>query len=114
MKTIASRVLPRYKLYIETPRGDRYYIHVNGDIQRLGMEHTPSGQWKFLGLSHVKKAYFIPFEKLTPKLVQSLILHWKNGNPQYTVRDLDHGTPREWGNTKYHGVKTLIIIKAEV
>lgn len=71
------------------------------------MDHKPSGQWKLLGLEHVKRNEFIPFDALTPSLVESLELAYKNGNPQYTVRDLDHGTRRTWGNTKYHGVRNI-------
>jgi len=93
------------KFRIATRRGDYYDIHDNGNIQRLDIPgFKPSGQWKFLGLHHVKRNEFIPFESMTPERVKGLTLLYKNGKPQYTVMDLDHGTRRIWGNT---GVRAI-------
>lgn len=95
-------------LNILTPYGDHYKIDENGNIIRMDIEgFKASEQWKFLGLSHVKRNDFIPFERITPEFLETFKLCWKNGNPQWTVRDLDHGTTREWGNEKYHGPKKL-------
>lgn len=92
---------------IATPSGDRYVIHDNGDIERTDIAGSrPSGQWKMLGLQHVKRREFIPMDKLADAL-PSLALAYKNGKPQYTVRDRDRGTMRKWGNTAYHGVRSI-------
>lgn len=83
---------------ISTQNGKRYAIHSNGRIQRLDMPFTPSDSWRLLGIEHVKRREFIPFDRISPEMVASLQLAYKNGKPQYTVRDLDHGTVRIWGN----------------
>lgn len=96
---------------IHRPSGSPYIVWENGDIERTDMKFTPSGNWKFLGLSHVKQNWFIPLKDITPELLSTLPLRWKNGNPQFTGRDLDHGTTREWGNTKYYGISSIEFIK---
>lgn len=98
-------------LKIHTPNRDTYNIYDNGDIQRTDMQHTPSGQWKLQGIEHVKQSWFIPLSQLNELSVSRLNLLFKNGNPQFTVRDLDHGTTRVWGNTKYHGIKRIEFVK---
>ncbi len=69
----------------------------------------PSGNWKLLGIRHVYKREFIPFDRLQEWIRSNPVLLYKNGNPMYTVRDLDYGTVREWGNTKYHGIACIYI-----
>jgi hypothetical protein len=100
-------------MYIKTPYGDSYRIHENGDIQRLDQRPVnkpfhASGQWKMLGIQHVKKSLFIPLESVFTTPPKEL--RYKNGNPQWTVRDLDHGTERVWGNTKHHGIAEIRIL----
>ena len=84
-------------LVISTGYNDgNYYIdpetgYVNG-----------SASWVFKGLSHVKRNEFIPLHMITSGLLATMKdsgeLFYKNGKCQYTVRDTDHGTTREWGN----------------
>lgn len=93
-------------LNIVTPYGDRYKVNEKGEI--FYSKINPSGQWIFRGLRHVKRtSEFIPFSSITSQLLQEITLLYKNGKPQYTVEDLDHGTRRVWGNTAYHGVKSI-------
>jgi hypothetical protein len=94
-------------LHIRTPYGKEFEINKAGQIIRMDMEFTPSDDWKFLGISHVKRREFIAFTQLTPDVIKTLKLRYKNGKPQYTVIDLDHGTRREWGNTTAHGIQSL-------
>lgn len=93
------------KIHLRTKHGDSYIIHKNGNIERGDGQCKPSGDWKFLGLRHVKRNEFIPFENMTIMLGKPLL--FKNGNPQYTVVDNDHGTQRTWGNTRHHGIARL-------
>ena len=95
-------------LIIITPYGERYRIEPNGNIRRrvIGRWTPASGKWKMLGVEHVKRRQFFPLSLLTPDLVRHLETY-KNGHPQWTVRDLDHGTTRTWGNTKFHGIKRI-------
>jgi hypothetical protein len=95
-------------LNILTPYGDHYKVDNDGNIIRTDISgFKPSGDWKCLGLEHVKRNSFIPFDEITKEFLEDFNPCWKNGNPQWTVRDLDHGTTRSWGNTKYHGIKKL-------
>ena len=106
---------PAPKLYLRTPYGEQYHIYENGDIQRLDLypsnkPFTPSGQWKLLGVQHVKRNKFIPLARLITQLPDDLngsSIRYNNGKPQWTVRDLDHGTIRVWGNTQYHGIAEI-------
>jgi hypothetical protein len=92
-------------LNFSTPYGKYYKVNSKGHIYYDGLK--PSGQWLFLGLQRVNSNEVIPFAKITPELLKTLQVHYKNGRPRYTVRDLDHGTVRVWGNTHYHGVGAI-------
>ncbi len=99
------------KLKLLTAYGDRYIIHENGDIERTDMDHKPSGQWKLLGIQHVKSSRYIPLSDLWAINLNAFGWLYKNGHPQWTVRDLDHGTTRVWGNTVFHGIKSIWEVK---
>ena len=103
---------------IVTPNGqylssEDYLVKGNGDICKranIKTAYTFSGKWKLLGIEHVKRNEFISFQVLktwTKQDFEFFTWCYKNGNPQWTVRDLDHGTTRTWGNTKYHGIKYM-------
>lgn len=99
-------------LQIIKPNAEHYKIDAQGRIMRQhwndsGAFLAPSKEWTMRGIVHVKKSIFIPFSELTPERVKGLELLYKNGRPQWTVVDLDHGTRREWGNTHFHGIKHL-------
>ena len=70
-------------------------------IQRVSLYNGNkfSGQWKFMGLSHTRRNEIIRFSTIqeNPEIIKSLSLRFKSGKGQYHVRDLDHGTTREWG-----------------
>ena len=96
-------------LIIYTPYGNRYTVrlsdgditHSNGNLLNLG-----NHDWQFKGFSHVKRNQVIHLGDIqrNPDLLKSIEWKFKNGHPQYTVIDLDHGTYRKWSNTHYHGV----------
>lgn len=94
-------------LTITKPNGDVYHIADNGNISYPGLE--PSGDWKLLGIRSVRGGPMIPLSSITKEWLARNPLTYKNGNPCFTGVDLDHGTRREWGNTKYHGIKTINI-----
>jgi len=98
--------MERQMLHFGTPYGDYYYVTKEGYIVRHPND-TPSTKWVFLGLSHVKRRHHIPRVALTPEFLKTFNPCWKNGKPQWTVMDLDHGTRGEWGNTSAHGVKFI-------
>ena len=100
------------KLEIITPYGNRYLIHANGDIERTDIPgFKPSGQWRLIALSHVKRREIVSLASLLSGHVPAPLLY-KNGRPQWTVRDFDHGTIREWGNTRYHGVQSCRVVRS--
>ena len=97
-------------LYLRTPYGSQYHIWENGNIKRLDQrDFVPSGDWTMLGIEHVKKSRFIPLADLFQSVPANLL--YKNGKPQWTVRDLDHGSQRSWGNTRAHGVYLLYAVE---
>lgn len=89
-------------IIITTPHGNRYCVDpVTGNI-------NGSHEWRMIGLASVRSdRVCVSLRDLTPDTVSKLSLKYKNGNPRYTVMDVDHGTRRAWGNTKYHGVKAI-------
>lgn len=106
-------------LYLCTPYGDQYRVYENGNIQRLDGQNIASDSWRMLSLAHVRLNHSIPlrrvFELFTvgnseprPELL------YQNGKPQWIVRDLDHGTIREWGNTEHHGVLDIRVEEVSV
>jgi len=87
-------------LNIITKHEDHFKVNPGSQIIR---NHTrPSDSWIFLGLSHIKRNEFISFERITPENINDFKT-FKNGNPQWTVRDLDYGTIRNWGG----GIKSI-------
>lgn len=97
-----SKACNRVMLNISTVE-DRYKVNPRGQIIRINlMKFEPSDDWIMLGIDHVKRNQFIPFSKLTPENIKDFKT-WKNGKPQWTVRDLDYGTIRGWGG----GIKRM-------
>jgi hypothetical protein len=81
-----------------TTYGKYYKVTPEGNIIRCDQKgFVPSGKWKFIGLSHVKRACLVPLAGITPENVKTFTT-WKNGKPQWAVWDLDHGTMRQWGD----------------
>ena len=96
------------KLYIRTPYGNEYHVLENGNIQRLDGMHVANDGWRILGIQHVRRNEFIPLSTLLHTQILGAIPRlYKNGKPQWTVVDMDHGTKRVWGNTQYHGIAVI-------
>lgn len=91
---------------ILTPYGAQYQVFEGGRIKSRQLSE-PSNTWLFLGLQSVNSNFFIPLSDITPELLNQIPILYKNKNPKFTVRDLDNGTERVWGNSKYHGVKYI-------
>jgi hypothetical protein len=96
------------KLIITTKYGNVYKIDGERNIIRTDIKgFKASGQWKLIGIEHVKQSRFIRADSIANWLESKPDMLFKNGNPQWTVRDLDHGTTRVWGNTEYHGIRSI-------
>ena len=83
------------------PYSKVYTVYPDGCITSENWR-KPSGQWKLVGIRHVRKtSLFIPLERLLTgdwSFLQDGRWRFKtSGNPQWTVEDLDHGTRRRWG-----------------
>jgi hypothetical protein len=60
-------------LNILTPYGNHYKVDDSGNIIRIDINgFKSSGNWKFLGLSHVKRNEFIPFDRITTNILETL------------------------------------------
>lgn len=93
MKTITS-----HTLVITTQSGKTYVVDINQNIIRTDMKHSPSGQWLFVGIlprQAQKLSRMITYHSLM-SFMPSLL--YKNGNPRYTIVDIDHGTTRTWSD----------------
>jgi hypothetical protein len=83
---------------IQTAR-ETYRVSDAGLISRFCLDWKYSGEWKALAL--VRRNNFgvletIPFAEW-PQRLSELQWSFKNSKPRYTLRDMDHGTVREWG-----------------
>jgi hypothetical protein len=107
MDRSGERMNPAGKyLHIITPYGKEYLVNSKGEITQKGNEF--SGQWLFSGIRHTKRtSTFIRFSDLTPERLASIEWQFKNGSPQWTVQDKDHGTTRIWGNYQAHAIKSM-------
>jgi hypothetical protein len=76
----------------------KYVDLKTGNIWYDGIK--PSGGWKFQGFSHIRMNAIIPLKAIqeNPEIVESKGFWFKNGKSQFVVRDLEHGTTREWGS----------------
>lgn len=96
-------------LIITTPYGDKFRVNEQGLITQYKNKEF-SGGWKMHGIASVtnmRVAFGLTFPNINEERIKELNLLYKNGNPRFTVEDIDHGNSRVWGNTKYHGIKTL-------
>ena len=73
-----------------------YSVDDQGHIGRPALKMDPSGQWTILGAvrrnNFGHQVAYIPFPQCAD------IQDWchANGKPKWRIRDLDHGTVREW------------------
>jgi hypothetical protein len=95
------------KIKITTPYNDVYLVNEKGEISTKQTNWEFSGNWLFLGIKSVKSNLFIPFASLNKDLLKETDLLYKNKRPKFTIRDKDHGTVREYGNTALHGIKYI-------
>jgi len=99
--------------YLRIANGDVYYVHTGGQIERTDLaESAPSDTWRLRGIVRTGPGFawgtgLIPFASLAAWLATRPALTFKNGRARYTVTDLDHGTVRVWGNTRYRGIVEL-------
>lgn len=96
---------------ILTAYGTTYQIDEDGCFLQYN-EHRwehPHDSWKCTGA-----AQLLPFghfrnhslPTFLAMIEQGKCFTFKNGKPRFTLTDLDHGTYRIHGNTKYHGIRT--------
>jgi hypothetical protein len=93
------------KYLLVTEMGKRFHILDNGDIVRLDMpDFKPNGKWKAHSLVQYNNFGNVVTRKRT---ADSMWDDWdlsaeqwtfKNGKGRWRMRDIDHGTMREWGD----------------
>lgn len=93
LKDVAEPLPDRPMYILNTPGREFYSVTRDGFISQF--RGKPSGQWQMVGMTVQKYAdtvpVYLPWQKLVVLLNQGEALSGK-------VRDLDHGTTREWGN----------------
>jgi hypothetical protein len=90
-------------LEISTPYLNHYIVNQQGLITQYKGQKIPpqfSSGWRLLGLCRVDSPFHTIFtlDELFTMNLETIQWKYKNGKPQYTVADLDHGTIRVWGN----------------
>lgn len=104
-------------LEIGTPYGDCYIVNEQGYItqDRYGVKPCFSGSWIMKGVIRVNTScrLAISLQELFEMDLDSVQWRYKNGNPRFTVMDVDHGTTRAWGNTKYHGIRYICKVERD-
>lgn len=87
---------------------DSYYSSKHEEIDLETGFINGSSNWLFLGLSHKRNNYFIPRTEITKEKIGQMNdngeMYYKNGKCQYTVRDSDYGTIREWGSPEVSAI----------
>jgi hypothetical protein len=98
-------------LRIVTPYGDSYLVNEQGLITQgyHKLDYPFSGEWILSGIANVKSPNRRSFhlDDLWSMDLNKVQWRYKNGNPRYTVIDIDHGTTRVWGNTRVHGIRYI-------
>jgi hypothetical protein len=99
---------------IVTPYRDYYQLSKKGYVIKYsnGLDKSKATKedlktWQVIGIRKIlpfgNLGYLIPLNEA----IKIDNFCFKNGNPKYTIEDIDHNTHRITGNTKYHGVKNL-------
>lgn len=90
-------------LIIVTPDLKAYMVNNKGMITQRSKNPDFSGGWKLQAIVDTKYGKTVlDFNDITVESINKLKdegFLFKNKSPKYTVRDLDHGTTRVWGNT---------------
>lgn len=102
-------------LHLSTPYGTRYSCNLKtGNVTRYGEHRWPDDHmsWRIAGLEKIGpfgRLTFVPLSVVAKRLSADEFgpATFKNGSPMYTVRDIDHGATRIWGNSKHHGINAI-------
>ena len=105
----------KIKYTIRTKYGNKYELTNKGQVVKYsnGLDKTNASEqelntWIIMGIRELKP--FGNLGSLIP-LCEAINIKefcFKNGNPKYTIQDLDHNTVRIVGNTKVHGIVSII------
>lgn len=104
--------MKHYKIY--TPYGSWYRVNEKGAVIEAsnGLKKDPQkgngNQWDILGGTSTHpfaSVHVVPLATLAEMSSKELL--YKNGNPRFTIVDIDHGNTRVHGNSKVHGIKRI-------
>ena len=104
------------KFSILTPFRTTYVIDEDGCFLQYG-EHKwkhPHTAWKCTGCAEIRpfgNLRFFDLASFIELIENGEITTFKNGKPRFTLTDKDHGTFRVHGNTKYHGVRSVVELR---
>ena len=112
MKKVFYKFSTPYGNYGELSK-EGYVLKYSNGLDKTKADVRDLKTWQVVGLRELLK--FNQLGRLIPlsEAVNIKEFAFKNGNPRYTAEDIDHGTHRVWGNTKYHGIRSLYTIKED-
>lgn len=101
----------RYRII--TMLGTVYEIDEDGCFLRYNnsMWKHPHEDWKCTGIAEVRpfgRLFFINLADFIKLIENDTKFTFKNGNPKYTLTDIDYGSERTHGNIKCHGIRYAI------
>jgi hypothetical protein len=107
MNTVKYKVITRYRDVYELSESGAVIKYNGNGLDKSNASETDLNSWIITGLRELK-----PFGNLGNLIsLQDAskldTFRFKNGNPKYTMQDLDHGTVRIHGNCRVHGVVSL-------
>ena len=107
------RIITNYNKWYETDNRGYVIKHSNG-LDKSASNLDNLLDWQIVGIRKVDNfghlGWLIRLDEAV-KLSEEELLHG-NGNPKYTIEDLDHGTTRIHGNHKVHGIRSIKIINS--
>lgn len=109
---IKYRLTTKYGTCYETDnRG--YVIKCDNVLNKENANMDDLMSWQITGIRKLKAFNNLGFLIRLDEASKLQKFTFKNGNPKYTIEDIDNGTRRIHGNTKYHGIIAITEVYIE-
>ena len=84
-----------------------FTLYEGGEVGRPTIKMAPSGQWRVIGaVERNNFGHAIRFYSLAEVLRDAIPWQFKNGKQRTFIRDLDHGTIREWRSPRHYVIRS--------
>jgi hypothetical protein len=105
MNKIAYKIITNYG-HIYSLSKEGYVLKYSGnDLDKMNSPESELKSWQVRGVTPVNSNMSNIINLISACDLNPLL--YKNGNPKYTIVDLDRGTLRVHGNTKVHGIVSI-------